>query len=268
MIVLMIHVLFLGACRDRSVSKGGGEKKESVVGENGRKDNEKPENREFEPKITVLRPESAKLKPDFERTPQALVREFKQKGQATGEKYKGKILEMSGRVRSVWSGGIVITTDPSDPFEAGFICRVPAQHMGHIKILAVGQRLSVLGRNISEGAGNVDLELFSFTELEPTRLIVTSAEMVASEFEKDADAAIKKYTAAKEFVLSGRIGEFKQLGGLGSLSIVGTSTTKLVMLPTEPLSGKTEIEFRASLDRFDPNSHEIVLDWKYLIGSK
>jgi hypothetical protein len=265
-------VLTLSSCK-RETPKGDNDPNDNKITQDGSKEEKKHKKNAAEPKTTVLKPELASLMPDFVLTADALKKEWKDHGRTTGLKYQGKTLEIICYVRSVPAAtAFGIGGNPMDPFSDVAICEVSPKHVDKIRRFSIGQNLKVLGKSVSESTGNMELDIISITELEPSKLINRTAEDFAKEFEKDPKAADKKYTEAKDFVLSGRIKEFKQVNKfLDSLKLVGTAKTIVVAFPTEladQFEGKMEVEFRTSFLEFHPDSNEIQLSWGYLIGSK
>lgn len=275
-ICLLIAASFVVGCKRGRESKT--DEPENKKEETGGKVGEKADTPTFEPVTTVLKPELASARPEFVLTAKDLQKEWKDHGRATADKYRGKLLEITGFLGGVGTAPFFFID--ADPLEAGSnvaTCLVSPEHMRKIRQLSVGQSVKVLGKSVSDAPGRMDLDVIILTELSPSTILVATAERIAADFEKDANAAAKKYRQAKDFIVAGRIEEVKMAKLLDqlvidSLRIKGSSKIKVVTVPVfvsdDSFDGKKEIEARVSFGDFYPKTNEVHLMWKCLIETK
>jgi hypothetical protein len=206
---------------------------------------------------TVVRPELAGAQPDFVLDAKELKKEWSDDSKAAKEKYKGKILAITGFVDTITSDSVVVSASPIRYSNTDVAhCMAPLDKLSRIHRLGNGQKIKVLVKDVSNG---IIVDLIAITELEPSNLIERTAEDLAREFEKDPLLAENKYKA-KDIAVSGRIKELKKDQLSHRATLVGTNKTAVHVLAVDDFDkwdGKKDVEVRVSFTGYQADRKHV-----------
>jgi hypothetical protein len=175
-------------------------------------------------------------KPDFTLTAEEFTSEFLADAKAADEKYKGKVVEITGNTRLI--GGsyrdgvktVHITLDgvqKKGGADTLISIRVrPEFHKAALE-MSKNQKVQIIGEyedwslGFSAGVSNATLKVYG-----KSQLFDISAADLAAEFTRDAKAAINKY-ADKEMVVEGEVEEVTFKSGRHYAKLKGDGTTRI-----------------------------------------
>jgi hypothetical protein len=161
--------------------------------------------------------------PDFSMGSRQFVAEFKKDSKAAHQKYKGKTIELLGRVVSVdtnLSGDPVVMLE-GEPKKSDWAACITAERYP-AKKLAPGQSVSIKGRGHDwfPGPNLLDCEILRVEGPKPQAF---TADELAAEVGKDVEAAKKKYED-KWMLLSGEVAEVKFREGGAADAVLKTKS--------------------------------------------
>jgi hypothetical protein len=201
--------------------KGDGGKKDMKVAQDGSK------NKKDSPEVKNVAP----AKPDFEVTAESIAKEFMTDAKAAGAKYDKKYVEVTGEVNRVEQGDAFTfkgaKKDKGNFDDAWVGCYVLSEDAPKSAQLSEGQKVKVVGKFKELRGPTVTLNDCKVFELEPSKLLMLSAEDVAKEFEKDAKAATGKYKE-KHAVVSGMLEDVRE-GSRPFAIFKGTGKTRVAV---------------------------------------
>ena len=161
----------------------------------------------------------ADRKPDIQAKADEFVKEAVADAKAGEAKLKGKVVELTGTVSGAepryTSFGLTLSAGKRKPADATGLfvdCEVPEGEREKVWLLALGQKVKVVGQVKAVETDRVRLTDCSVTELEPNPLPTVTATDLAAAYVKDDKAAAKKYGdrySTKELFLEGTVKETK-----------------------------------------------------------
>jgi hypothetical protein len=166
----------------------------------------KPEPAPEKEKKPVVEPPKA-----LQVTVDRLMDDFKDRPKAE-RKYKGKLLEVEGKVASSKTGSVtLIGKKPADLLPPEVRCKMSPAFAGKAGLVAKGQTIFVKGRFADFSAGNVTLDDCEYAEpvASPPRV---TAEALTKAFADDMQAAEKKYLD-KDVIVSGTVIDLEEKDG-------------------------------------------------------
>jgi hypothetical protein len=185
-----------------------------------------------------------KVPPDFSMTAEKFVAEYKENRPAADQKYKGKVVQLTGTVRFFSEnsyGPIVSLTAGKEAF--GAVCFTANEEPWALAV--PGQEVKLKGRMTPSGFGDEPLLMDCvLVDPAPTQAIGTTAEALAQEHATDPEAAAKKYHE-KYLIVSGEI-ESKDVNGFGRVTIVlkgdgKTAISCLIDAVADPTARKLKV---------------------------
>jgi hypothetical protein len=173
-------------------------------------------------KETPARPKNAvedltKVPPAFSLTAKEFSDEYKKDKAAAKEKYKDKVIELTGVVDSFGkdgSGGAHVMLVAADVLDRVFCVTAEEEPWS---VVVPGQKIKIKGK-WPEFSVSPALIACVFVETGPYQPTVLTAEQLAKEYESDPEAATKKY-GEKYLVLTGEIAA-KEYNSAGAAGIV------------------------------------------------
>jgi uncharacterized protein (TIGR03066 family) len=175
---------------------------------------------------------------DFKLTAGEYAKEFKDNDKEAKEKYKGKIVELSGTIvltlgpaLGVPKSSLTIKTkDPKDPFGPDVMCL--SNDPEFFSRAGLDQTVRIKGK---VGQFGSMLESSELVERGPDTRIAVAAESLAKDFTTDEEKASKKYTD-KTLVVSGIIAAIKPVVGLKIkyVELKGDGKTTIECLYNDP----------------------------------
>jgi tRNA_anti-like len=183
--------------KDRQVSDAGDQEKRGKDAESVAK----PSNKE-----------PANPKPDFSVTAEAMMKEYIADERSADRKYQDKLVEVTGTVDSVackhtTGSGRMMLGLAGAKRTFSIVCSVPPEDEHMLNRLFHGQKVKVTGKCSKRYSHSVELYPCVVRELEPSKIIASTAVAVAKEFDSDPKAAADKYSKSEDVILSGTVAD-------------------------------------------------------------
>ena len=259
---ILIFAISLMGCKGSDAPKGDVAKKEKNAPQNGGIEGNKAKSGAVQNVPT--------LKPDFVLTMESLADEFRADKKAAHAKFVDKTVEVTGQMREPitkiqFSMGI-----PAKSLGVIISCDVLPEDSRKMLLCSPGQKIKISGKCVGlSSSSNVLIQECSLVELEPSTPIVTDAESIAKDFERDPAAATAKYKQ-HIVVVSGWLdeavdtapGSFAKLKGTGKVR-VSIQVDQNEFLELREFKGK-RVEILGVLLGFEKG--EVNMDYGIFVG--
>jgi hypothetical protein len=157
----------------------------------------------------------AEGQPDFVLTAEEFAKEWETSPKAAWEKYKGRIVELSGVVHSVWYG--LITLDSGADHRETVSCfTVDKEPFASV---SGGQTVKIKGTCVPQ-LGQCQFHGCVIMQTGPAVVLVVKSADLGKEFDTDAEVAEKKYVK-KYLIVSGPVEETSEKDGWFDLAGAG-----------------------------------------------
>jgi hypothetical protein len=154
--------------------------------------------------------------------------EFRKGAEAAAAKYKGKVVELSGKIYSVGyndgvKSSVIIFEGPEKGRPIGAVCVVPGHHF--VGELGRGQTITVRGTTVTSDAR---LESATLVKRGPDTVVRVAAPDLTKAYNTDRKAVEQKYLN-KTLVVTGEVLEFKNAPGSNYeyLELKGSGATRV-----------------------------------------
>jgi hypothetical protein len=175
-------------------------------------------------------------KPDFSVTALEFTKEFMTDAKAAEAKYKDKVIELTGEVRSInprEAGKSVLVLlegakkDDKDIIGSWTQSNLLSESVPKGLLLSRKQKVKLTGKYEMNLGFVINIANCSLEELGKSQVIEVTAEDLAKEFAKDSEAARAKYTKEKDVIITGQIEELTTARGFHFAKLKGDGKTRV-----------------------------------------
>jgi hypothetical protein len=217
--------------------------------------------------------------PEFKMTAAELAADWVKDEKAAEAKYKDKVIEVTGEVQHV--GPTLdqimlkgVKKDPKDALAFDIRLGIPVEQWAQCARFSNGQKIKAVGKYFSKTSKYyITITDCKVTELEKSKTVIISAEDLAREFEKDAEAAEKKYKGPDNVVITGVVESLRKEKDDSVYAVLkGTGKTRVATQVGFLFMTKVEkghmIEARVLMDFPEFRDNELRLITKLVISTK